>query len=277
MRIAIALTVLCFSAGLLRAEPPQIAVEALSETQAGDAADRAVVGGKEASLALAIEAPLGTKLDLIADLLQLAHSIAAPLQKDLPLATALAFEDRTRQVVHVSIPVPEVKHVTRMLVRFRTQVAGAGEWKAAGQTRLAVYPADHLREFKELLSAQEKERGIRLAVFGEHGGVRDFLRAERIDFEDLGAEFPADLSASFVYLGSANTGKQPVRIPTETKARMVLFDLASDLLPGVYRGPRRTAYVTLPLLDHLTTDPKNQATFARIVSELLAEPSPDHP
>lgn len=264
-----------FSVLLLHAESPQIAVSVLPKTarpQGHAAAKIDVFSGTTAKLRVTVEAPIGTTLTLKADLMQVAHGLAVPLVKDLAVANAVSFTDRTRQVIEVSLAVPEVQRVTPVRIQFHARSADSDPWQPAGDEMLIVYPQEETGWWRRFFAAIEAEPELRLTVFGESPRLRAFLRGEDVPFHDVGTEPPAVFENDQLYLGESKPAEVSELARDGSSRRVILFINDPNVLAGVYTstGPGSvTTKVTLPLLDDLATDPRSRQTFSQIIQQTL--------
>jgi len=127
------LPALLVSAILLRAESVQIGVTVPDlplQQQGHGLTTIPVFSGTTAKLCLAVEAPLGTKLTIKADLMQIARGLAAPLARDVPIAEALPFADRTHRIIEAPLAVPDVQRITQILIRLSARSADNDKWQA---------------------------------------------------------------------------------------------------------------------------------------------------
>ena len=231
---------------------------------------RHVYGDRPVEFAVAVEAPLKTHLQIYGDLFQESGGrLAAPLQRDIPITAELAFDDRTYRVVACRLPaLPALRFATTMRLKLRTARDPA---EAAAELSLGfvVYPPEVPGEWKKMLAADLTRGGLRrLAVFGESPGLRDFLRAREVDFEDLGKDWPAGFDTRTLYLG-ATPAPVPPRFLDFPGTRVVQFTPLADpavLPPGVYQFADGSLWkVTLPdLFVHIGSDPGAQETLAGI-------------
>jgi hypothetical protein len=228
--------------------------------------------GSPAELTLAVEAPVGASVDLEADVAQVAGGIAATLESGVGISKELRFADRTRQVIRASVPLPAMRG-GQLLVRF-TAREGTSR-KVVGQTSLFIYPDDGMKNLRVFFAALEERQSLRLGVFGASPRLREFLRAQKIPFEDCGGEVPERFEKTLVYAGE---GKAEIadRFAANPDSKAVLFLADAALIPGVYRTVRAGGFltkVTLPLPGLLSADPQAQQTFAEIFYQAL----PDQP
>jgi hypothetical protein len=229
---------------------------------------RDVFGGSTRVIRLAVDAPLGAKARVTGDLFQLGGSLAVPLGSCLPNGEALMFTDRTHRVVDAPISLPEVSRVTRMQARFQAQ-CDTGSSNVL-QVPLLVYPKDFLASFREGVLAAQSRGGAKLVVLGKSPAIREFFRSQKVSFEDGGAEPLTDPQAGSVYFLQGSADEIARKIPDASRGRFVLFVEDSPLLAGVYSSDSgRFLKVTLSILKELTTNPRNQRTFAAIVERSL--------
>ena len=238
-----------------------------------------VFGDGPLTFDLAVDAPLGTRLTVVADLVQTAGSIATPLQKSVSVCPELVFDTRTHLVATCSFPaLPAVERATRLLLTLRTGPEAADSVRKL-VLPVVVYPREGPDEWKKTLAARLTRSGLqRMAIFGAGRALRQFLRARQVVFEDLGKDWPAEPDPRTLYIGETPTPAPP-RFNEARDLRLVLFltNPGDPMLPGVFQtvDARGDLWkVTLPdLLDHPSQDPRAQATLAEIFRQAL-EPRP---
>ena len=108
-----------------------------------------------------------------------------------------------------------------------------------------VYPHEAPDAWSKRFSAMLAQSGIRrLAVFGGWKNTAGFLHARKVAFDDLGSDWPREVDAHTLYLGSVSlraTEGPRMSIPgvfVETPGvRLVLFEPGDTevLPPGVYQ------------------------------------------
>ncbi|MGB8355735.1 MAG: hypothetical protein WCD79_17680 [Chthoniobacteraceae bacterium] len=231
-----------------------------------------VFGGQPAKVELSIDAPIGSKAELRASLFQVAATLAAPLQKNIPLGDEISFAAQTHKRVTISLPIPVVKRRTQIVAAI--EVKGAGDWHAAGHVDLMVYPRDALKS--ELLDVAG---ATRLEVFGDDKRLGLFLKNQEVKTDDIGSDLPDRPKAGHLYVGTAKSAElsQWLTAHSMWEGNLVVFCGDSELLPGAFveiRGRGHLAKVTLPLLDTLAADPPSQKTFVAILAAILNHQTP---
>jgi hypothetical protein len=237
----------------------------------------AATGGRPATLVLEIAAAdAQAKMNVRARLYQLADSVAAPLGGGLPVAQDLSFDPSLARIVKWKAPLPEVRHVTAVELRFETQAAPAAGWQAGGAARLLVYPGDVAHQVKEFVDRAEARGAGRITVFGDSPALRTALTDLTIPFEDAGRALPKKLDASMVYMGEGGAAElDDWSARLRRQGRLVLFTEDTALLPGIYwTGNERdyVAKVTLPLLAGLAHSPRQQSAFLNLLEHTLIPP-----
>lgn len=231
-------------------------------------------GGQPVKVDLAVETPSGTPVEIKADLFQKGQSLLMPIQKDIAVAQGIRAGEHPsfRPLLSWTFPVPEVKRETEMIARLRIKTAN-GEWTPAGQILIRVYPPEFT---KETLAAISRQRGLH--IFGETNRLRDFLKAQKVEFHDEGnslAALPTNPDEKGIYLGESTTGELADWLAAQPgwPGNLVVFCADSHLMSGVFvteKGGFRTVKVTLPLLDNLSSDPQSQKTLLEILNTLTA-------
>jgi hypothetical protein len=263
--------VLALAVGLvgsaLHAGSDTVSIEVLPPSSEKSAVTEDVFGGGTHVIRLTVDAPLGTKARMVGDLFQLGGDLAVPLGSCLPAGEVLVFTDRTHRVLDLPIKLPAVSRITRMQARFQAQCdTGSSE---VCQVPFLVYPKDFLASFREgVLAAQGK--GAKLVVLGKSPAIREFFRSRKLPVEDGGDGALSDPQDGNVYFFQGTSDEITRMVPETNRGRFVLFVDNSPLLAGVYPSDSgRSLKVTLPILKELTTNPRNQRTFAAIVERSL--------
>jgi hypothetical protein len=232
-----------------------------------------VFSGEPLSVELSLEAALGGSLDLRADFIQIAQSLAAPLAEKVMLAEGIAFNGVTCRKITVTLPLPKVTRETKILVRF--QIKSAEKWQAAGDATFMVYPRDLLQE--EIRNAIGP---IHPLLIGSDTRLGDFLTKAEIKFDRCGGSLPEFPETNRLYVG--NAGADEVSRWLEAHPRwngslMLFFEEEPGQLPGVFsdiKGGARVIKVTLPILPGLSTDPVAQKTLVAIFNSINTRPIP---
>lgn len=242
------------------AAPPPPTLLGVAGRPALPAAPFALVSGENATLRLLL-----TARDAHADprLFQLADAVARPL--DTPVAAEPDPADPRALLVRFTAP--DVKRPSRLGLRF-------------GDTApllFTVLPATPRPDHASLADALETSR-LRLLVCGPSPELRAWLRAEKVPFDDEGADPPELLAADALLLGTMNEENwKRLAAPRPASGRLLAFVDAPALLPGVYAEPAaRRAKVTLPLLPALPSDPLARETLRSLLLQALS-PSPLEP
>ncbi len=197
-------------------------------------------GGRPLAFDLEVQAPLGSRLKIYADLLQTANgSVATTLRRDVPVSPELVFTDRTTLTASCRLPdLDAVKRTTPMLLRLRTDLAAAKPGDGL-LLPVSVHPPEEPDAWKKTLSAWLTHGGLRrLAVFGESRVIRDFLRARKVAFDDLGSDWPAEPAPGSLYVTELPASALAARQPGETRGtRWLIFTTpeATSLPAGVYQ------------------------------------------
>jgi hypothetical protein len=238
-----------------------------------------VFGGGPLDFRADVEAPLGSCVGLRADLVQVSTGgVALPLLQDVTVAAGLDFAKRTHQTTECSLArIPSVTAPTQMLLTVRAETTGQPQTAASTHVDVFAYPAQKGPEWRQTLTARLAQSGLeRLAVFGSGQTLRTFLRERRVDFDDLGKDWPAAATRAALYLGDTPP-PMPARITSVEGLRFALFlpSEGSALLPGVYHTNDAHGgcllKVTLPgVLAHLSSNVRGQQTLAEIFRLALA-------
>ena len=217
-------------------------------------------GGEPLTLLLTAQAPLGTHLRIYADVSQQAAGIAAPWQRHTPISEEIIFADRTSMAVACTFPaLRAVQRKTRLSVTLHTETKPPVDFGGLAIPGF-VYPREEPGAWKKQFAALLARSGVRrVAVFGGSKNTAGFLRGQKVAFDDLGGDWPAEPDAHTLYLGSVfpKPGESgPPSLPRafgETPGvRLVLFEPwdTEVLPPGVYQSANAAGggvwKVTLP-------------------------------
>lgn len=198
-------------------------------------------------------------------LFQVGGSIAQPVESEFSLSA----DPLDSRVTLLRFTPPPVTRTTRFLLRF-------------GQLPprpLLVFPAADRRETRlALLDEALRQSRLRLFVSGKADELRAYLRAQKLDFEDLGADSPGRLGADALLLAPLTDEEwQHLSVADAPRgARLLAFVSDPAQLPGVYHfapaapAPERTIKVTLPLPDLLSPDPRARETLHLLLLTALA-------
>lgn len=244
-------------------------------------------GGEAVSFPVTVQAPLGTHLRVYADVTQQTAGLAAPWQKNVPVSDEIAFGDRTSMLVACKLPAMRtVLRKTRVLVTLRTDPK-ADEYPGGMVVQGFVYPREEPSAWRKQFAALLARSGIRrVAVFGHWKNPPNFLRERKVEFEDLGDDWPAHPDAGTLYLASGviRDGKDaPLRVPeafVETRGvRLVLFEPwdVEVLPPGVYQTAGAAGGVWKVTLPDLFVGPGlNDPHALEILTTLFEQILPPH-
>ena len=232
-----------------------------------------VWGGETEMVALAVEAPLGARLNVRADVFQVgAGSLLAPLAKDLVVADSLDFSDRTRRTVTFAFTAPVVRRTAAIVLRFRAQTPPAGDparWEPVGEVNGAVF--EEPVALAGTLAAELAKRDLRLAVFGKSPALRAFFAQRKVEFEDLGPERPETFNSKLLYAAEVPLTRTPDAWPpreaVRAGAKLFLFTPKNSPLAGVFTTPIGSGFVvkvSLPILVNLPRSPLRQTELVEL-------------
>jgi hypothetical protein len=234
----------------------------------------AVWGDRSAMLDLALEAPLGSQLELAYDLSQVAGSLVAPVATRQPLGRVVDFRLATWRIIPVEIPFPKVDHPVKMLLGF------SSSGFSIGRTFVMVFPREEPGQLAKRLASAGRQSGLRLGVFGESAVLRTFFKEEQIAFEELGSAFPSQFDPDILPIGEMQAEDLLEHALDNLDGSVLLFIRGSTELPGVIRTitPRRSlTKVTWPILDGLSGNPQSRQFFIDILLQALSPTVPEQP
>lgn len=229
--------------------------------RASDALPPALVAGETVTLRLLL--PPGTDLESIAP--RLFQTASEVIQIPLRPAVTLSSDANDSRLTLASFTLPH-------LARFAHVDLDLG---LAGSIALSVFPSDLPRADQPLLAEALASSRLRLAVASSSAELRDYLRAEKIAFTDLGAAIPDRLEKNVLLLAELTPEAWATLAPTApVGARLIAFVADPAMLPGVYAASAagRTK-VTLPLLPFLMADPRARATLHALLLQTLSASS----
>jgi|GEM_PF-5562481 hypothetical protein len=221
----------------------------------------ALVSGENATLRILPEnTPATAEATATPRLFQVAGAVARPLETQITVEP----DSAEPRALLLRFTVPDVKRPSRLALRL-------GDSPSLVFTAL---PASPRRDRTSLVDALETSR-LRLLVCGRSRELRDWLRAEKLDFADEGVDPPSRVPADTLLLGTMNAEDwKRISRPGATPGRVLAFVDEPALLPGVYAEPSaRHAKITLPLLASLPTDPLARETLHTLLFRALA-PAP---
>lgn len=219
----------------------------------------ALTGGESVTLRLLADHAV-TPAASSARLFQFTGAVAKPVEAPV----ALEIDPADPRVLLVRFTPPPVSRVARLALRFDD----------AEPLLLHVLPAGPRNDLSPLADALADAR-LRLLVCGKSPELRAWLRAEKLDFEDVGADPPLHPPADTLLIGPMSEEDWDRLGAADSPSRPCLaFVDTPGLLPGVYAEPAaRRAKATLPLLPDLPFDPLARRTLHALILQVL---SPSH-
>lgn len=258
---------------VLAADPPVKVVRVFRSP--GTVAELCLFGGKVSNLNIEIEGPQGVTAGIEGRLYQIAGGLAAPI------GTGTFFGevkfDGMPCGMGVPLALPEVKVKTEMDWQFRARIGE--KMQPAGGIRLFVYPEDLAAPLRKL-ALHGNTPGCPLGIFGTKPDIRAFLKAHKVEFEELGERLPADPQPRMLCIGDASAKDLEDwlrRRPAQAGVRLVVFLADPWSLPGIYTTTDRSlrlSKVTAPVLENLADDPQSQDTFVNILMQPALHTTP---
>lgn len=231
-----------------------------------------LLAGQATALRLQISSATPGRLSFQASLFQLASGVAAPLEKELPVADAVALDGTSLQTRTFTVTPPAVDTSTTMELRFAWKAENADKWQPAGSVRFLVHPADLFEQLKKQLATATKDADVKLVVVGESPLLKPALRDLELTFDE--SESVKETEAPTLYLAEAAAG-EPARELLErapATARLLLFTRDPSLPAGVYWTERTGGFVgkvTLPVLTDFRRAPERQLLFANLFQQAI--------
>jgi len=235
----------------------------------------AVFGNSNQSIEIEINGSGALSGTLIADLFQVAGTLAMPLTKNIELQKGVKLSEATR--VRITLKLPEALRRMEIVARLALAPdAGAPTRIPLGDLRFDVFPPSTTKEFAGMLQA--KDEAFRPEVFGPGHKLRQILSDLRIPFEDGGQGVPDNFDSKRLYLGELTETAQFQQLQDRApNARILVFAPDDTLPPGIYLdrgGSSALAHLTAPLLENFADDPRAQIALTKIL-RLLSSPSPN--
>ena len=267
---ALILLGLLLGASSPRAEAADTAIIlGLAERPAPSAAPLALTSGEAVTLRLLLPPSSSSRplSELSTRLLQTAGRVAIPLRAEV----ALAPDPADPRVTLATFTAPPLRRVTALELQI----------DALSPIPLLVFPTDATRDDLPSLADALAASRLRLLVCGRSAELRAFLRAQKLDFEDHGADAPDHLPPATLLVGllaPEDWDRLSAERPENTGP---LLAFVADPLGfgGVYASasaPGRPARVkiTLPLPPFLPTDPRARDTLHALLLSALAPAQP---
>lgn len=207
------------------------------------------------------------------NLFRVSRGIAAPVLKGIEAVPSGELTAELRRHFTLTIDLPEVVSPTRFLLQLFATAGNNESATVIGRSSLLVYPPHPLKEFADALNRAGRERGVRLGVFGPAPGLRDFLKAASIPFEDLGDATPRAASRHQILLGSGaerssilfhsppqrlilfTAGIEDGIVRQTSDAQSILTEVPGDYLATISSSPSHQHLLAQLLLDSLQFNP----------------------
>lgn len=198
----------------------------------------------------------GTDMTAVrADIVQVAGTVAAPLDTTVTITPS----PRDERLAVVSFTAPTVTRITRLQLRLTDHT----RWP------LVVFPPDGKDESHPDLSELFKSTRLQLLVCGRSGELRDYLRAQNLKFEDLGADPPRRLRADEILIGEISKTEDWERLASPDAGGFLIASVDDpSLLPGIHTTRRDSGIVskvTLPLFPLLSDNPQARETLFQLL------------
>lgn len=198
-----------------------------------------------------------------ADLVQIAGTVAAPLQA--PVAFEPSPLDPRLTIVRFTAP-----HVAR-ITRLRLQLSDQSIWP------IVVFPPEDKRDDRPDLAGLLKSTRQQLLVCGRSRELREHLDQLGLRYEDLGIDAPRSLRGDQILIGELPDTDAWKRLAApDADGRLIVSVDDPSLLPGVHSTTRESRYlckITLPLFQLLPDNPQARETLFQLLLAALA-PAP---
>lgn len=198
-----------------------------------------------------------------ADLVQIAGTVAAPLQAPI----ALDPSPLDPRLTIVRFTAPDVARITRL----RLQLSDQSIWP------IVVFPSEGKRDDQPDLAGLLKSTRQRLLVCGRSRELRDHLDQLGLRYEDLGTDAPRALRKDQILIGELpDTDAWKRLAASDADGRLIASVDDPSLLPGVHSTTRESRYlckITLPLFQLLPDNPQARETLFQLLLAALT-PAP---
>jgi hypothetical protein len=227
-----------------------------------------VFGGQAIDISLIVYGNSKERIDIRADLFQKASgNIAAPIKKDIPVASDLDFSSSVQRPIVFSLQLPIVERASDFYLRCRFRSASEAQWQNIGSVNMLVYPDDILRPVQAFA-----EKSL-IYLYGDNAILKSFLKDKGIRFEDRKDSFPKAESNPGLILAEY-IDKDWFALPKELPSNqaVVVFYPPPDSLPRTMvkqAGKGILIEVKMSLLDELATNPEAQEFFGEIIDLAL--------
>jgi hypothetical protein len=224
-----------------------------------------VFGGQPIEVSLVVYGNPKERIAIQADLVQTASgNIAAPIKKDIPIASALDFSQSIQRQIVFSLQLPPVERTSDLYLCYRFRPAFEEKWQTIGSVKMRVYPDDILRPVQAFA---EKNR---IYLYGDNAILKSFLKDKGIRFEDRKDKFPKEETNPCLILAE-HIDKDWFKLPKELPSNqaVVVFHPLHTGLPGTIvkqSGKGILIEVKMSLLEELATDPEAQEYFGEIIN-----------
>jgi hypothetical protein len=227
-----------------------------------------VFGGQAFEVSLIVYGNSKERISIQADLFQTASgNLAAPVKKDIPVASDLDFSRSAQRQVVFPLLLPPVERVSDLHLRYRFRSSSEEKWQNIGSVNLRVYPDDIL---KPVQAFAEKNH---IYLYGENAILKLFLKNKGIRFEDRKDRFPKEETSPCLVLAEY-IDKDWFALPKELPSNqaVVVFYQPHDNLPRTIvkqAGKGILIEVKMSLLDELAMNPEAQEFFGEIIDLAL--------
>ncbi len=219
----------------------------------------ALISGLPVTLELLL--PPGERtMDLKPRWRQIGGNVSSPLELPSDLKKSTSDE----RITLLRVTPPTVKQVTSLQLF-------VGPF---GPVVVVVFPAGERRDDLAPLTEALAASRLRLAVCGQAPGLREFLHAQKLDFEDEGNDAPRQLVSDTLLIGEL-TPEDWDRLTRDPRAsgHLVALVATPQLMPGVYVHHTTPFHqfikITLPILPLLSTDPRARETLHLLLLNVL--------
>ncbi len=225
-------------------------------------------GAQTIALPLAIRGHSDQPIDVRARLVQLSFSLAAPIREtNVEVAAGQTLTEDQPFGVSISLPLPEVRDETEFELIYQAKTQ-ATEWLDVGRTKFRLYSKKILEALKPL------SENVVLRLKDDGDMLRPLFEQMEISFADYRAPVlqPDIPIMTLIVNNEGHVDRLSHRASTIQvlgRESVVIFNEQVMTLPMVTKVPWQNGHliqVELEILKNLSSDPRAQKTFMKIIN-----------
>jgi hypothetical protein len=253
----------------------EVQLERISETSDSSELPMHQFADQEVPLTFSVDAPLGSRFDLVAEISLIQGTLKTPLEKNRLLKENLSFERETHQILHLSYKTPPTQSLCKIHFETFLKPKTSNEKVVQGKAfDLYSYPKTEKNLVKAYIESNSTT-GFKIAVVGKSEPIRSFFIQHKIPCYEGGLPWNPIQQKNTLPIGSATPQEiDQILASTEMNEGILFIDPIDQTqrLPGVYQiptTPKRSLWiVNLPLLNDLETNPLSQRIFIQTLQQI---------